>query len=73
MPKLRSSWIDVAAAIVGGIVLGSGLVRMVVSPGIAAAVWTVIGVLLLWWALSDRRRERRDGAGGEPDGSRTIE
>jgi len=57
----RSEWVDVAAAVVGGLMLGNGFVRLVTGLTVMAAVWTALGIILLWWALSDRSW-RRDTA-----------
>lgn len=70
---LTSPWIDVVAAVVGGLILGLGVGRMLESVTIAAMVLVAIGVILLWWALSDRRKWRRGNPESETDGSHTIE
>ena len=70
---LSSPWIDVVAAVVGGLLLGLGGGRLLggIDPG--GLVLTLIGVILLWWALSDRRKMRRGTPESEHDGSHTIE
>ncbi len=70
---LRSPWIAVAVAVLGGLSLGLGLGRMLSRPSVLAAVYTVLGVVLLWWAISDSRKARRDTPESEADGSHTIE
>lgn len=70
---LTSPWIDVVAAVVGGLILGLGVGRMLESVTIAAMVLVAIGVIMLWWALSDRRKWRRGNPESETDGSHTIE
>lgn len=73
MANLQSPWINVAAGVVGGLVLGIGLARMIVSPTVGAVAWTVIGVIILWWTLSDRRKSQRNTPESEADGKHTIE
>lgn len=70
---LTSPWIDVVAAVVGGLLLGLGVGRMLAAVTIAAMVLVALGVILLWWALSDRRKWRRGTPESETDGSHTIE
>lgn len=70
---LRSPWIAVAIAVLGGISLGLGLGGMWNRPTVLAGVYSVLGVILLWWAISDSRKARRDTPESEADGSHTIE
>ncbi len=70
---LTSPWIDVVAAVVGGLVLGLGVGRMLEAVTVGAMVLVGIGVVMLWWALSDRRKWRRGNPESETDGSHTIE
>ena len=58
----RNDWLDIVAAVIGGLMLGNGFVRLVTGFTIMAAVWTALGIVLLWWALSDRswRRDRAE-------------
>lgn len=70
---LTSPWIDVVGAVVGGLILGLGVGRMLESVTIAGMVLVAIGVIMLWWALSDRRKWRRGNPESETDGSHTIE
>ncbi len=73
MAILDSRWIDVVAAVVGGLVFGSGVGRLAMGFTVGAAVWTLIGLVLLWWAFADRRRARRQTQDDPPDRSRVIE
>ena len=74
MPSwLRSPWITVAVAIVGGIALGYGVGGLLARFDIFSLVWTVLGVILLWWAISDSRKGRPGTPESEADGSHTIE
>lgn len=70
---LRSPWISVAIAVLGGISLGLGLGRLWSRPGVVGGVYAVLGVILLWWAISDSRKARPDTPESEADGSHTIE
>lgn len=73
MLSLDSPWIDVIAAIVGGIALGYGIGRLAVGFTVASGVWTILGLILLWWALSDRRRTRRKPPRADAMRSHTVE
>lgn len=73
MSRLTSPWINVVAGIVGGLVLGIGIGRLAFTRSFGAAIWTILGMILLWWAFSDRRKFRRGTPESEVDGSHTIE
>lgn len=73
MAGLTSSWINVLAAFVGGAMLAIGLVRLAVDVSLFGALLAVAGVLLLWWAIGDRRRLQRGTPESEADGRHTIE
>lgn len=70
---LLSPWVNVVGAVAGGLALGYGLGTL--PGGITAwgALWTVLGFVLLWWTLMDRRKARRGTPESEADGSHTIE
>ena len=70
---LNNPLINVLAATIGGIMLGFGFGRLFHTPTVAAGVATLGGFLLLWWALFDRRKGKKDVAESERDGSHTIE
>ena len=70
---LTSPWINVLAAVAGGLLLGFGIGRFAHEPSVVAAVATVFGLILLWWAVSDRRKFRRGNPESETDGSHTVE
>jgi F0F1-type ATP synthase assembly protein I len=69
---LTSPWLNVIAAIMGGIMLGFGLGRFAHTPSVGPGVMIVVGVLVLWYAVSDRRKARRDTPESEEHGH-TIE
>lgn len=73
MRGLRSPWINVIASVIGGLVFGTGLGLLIFGFSLAAAAWTLIGVIILWWALSDRQKYTRGTPESEVDGSHTIE
>jgi hypothetical protein len=73
MPSLRSPWINTAAGVVGLAALLRGLYLVVTAPSLYGAVWTVIGFLVLGWAVFDRRKFSRGTPESEVDGGRTIE
>ena len=70
---LASPWVNIVAAIAGGMALGYGLGSLPGGITVVGVIWTVIGLLLLWWALVDRAREKRGTPESERDGSHTIE
>jgi hypothetical protein len=70
---LTSPWVNVVGAIVGGIMLGYGLGTLPRGITPVGALWVVLGLLLLWWTLVDRRKARRGTPESEADGSHTIE
>ncbi|HEY0019358.1 MAG TPA: hypothetical protein VGC13_23860 [Longimicrobium sp.] len=70
---LASPWVNIVGAIAGGMALGYGLGSLPGGITVVGIVWTVIGLLLLWWTLVDRARASRRGPGSERDGSHTIE
>jgi hypothetical protein len=73
MPSIRSPWINVVAATVGGVALGIGIGRLVFGITLGGTLWAVIGFLLVGWAVFDRRKFRRGTPESEVDGGRTIE
>lgn len=68
-----SPWVNVVAAIAGGGLLGYGLGTLPRGVTAAGLVWTVLGFILLWWTLVDRRKALRGTPESEADGSHTIE
>ena len=73
MPDLRSPWVNLLAALVGAVMLGIGLARMILAFSLLSLVWAVLGFLILGWAVLDRRRFRRGTPESEVDGGHTIE
>jgi hypothetical protein len=70
---LTSPWLNVIAAILGGIMLGYGIGRFAHHPSLVPGVTAVVGLLVLWYAVSDRRKARDDTPESEDHGGRTIE
>lgn len=70
---LSSPWVNIVGAIAGGMALGYGLGSLPGGVTVVGTVWTVIGLLLLWWTLVDRARTKRGAPESERDGSHTIE
>ena len=70
---LASPWVNVVGAIAGGLALGYGLGTLPGGVTTSGVLWTVVGLILLWWTLVDRRKQRRDTPESEADGSHTIE
>ena len=70
---LTSPWLNVLAAILGGIMLGFGIGRFAHHPSLVPGMTSVIGLLVLWYAVSDRRKAREDTPESEEHGTRTIE
>lgn len=74
MAKLPgSTWITVLAAVVGGVLLGLGVGRILGGRIAFGGISALFGVILLWWALADRRKVDPDAPESELDGSHTIE
>jgi hypothetical protein len=69
---LSSGWLNIVAAILGGIMLGFGIGRFAHTPSLTPGVMAVIGLLVLWYAVSDRRKSRPDTPESETHGH-TIE
>lgn len=67
------SWLPVIVAVLGGICLGLGVGRMAIGFTVAAAVWALAGVILLWWAIAAARKANPRTGESEADGSHTIE
>jgi hypothetical protein len=70
---LASPWVNIVGAVAGGMALGYGLGSLPGGVTPVGLVWTVIGLLLLWWTLVDRARASRRAPESERDGSHTIE
>lgn len=76
---LASRWINAVAALAGGILLGFGLGRFANDLrfgrgfSVPYAVLAVLGLILLWWAISERRKADSTDPESEMDGSHTIE
>lgn len=73
MADIRSPWVNVIAATVGGLALGLGVGKLYFELSLAGFVWAVLGFLLVGWAVFDRRKFRRGTPESEVDGGRTIE
>ena len=73
MPSLRSPWINTVAGLVGLAGLAWGLSLLVTAPSLNGVVWSVLGFLVLGWAIFDRRKFSRGTPESEVDGGRTIE
>jgi hypothetical protein len=73
MVAQRAPWINVLALIVGGVVLGVGVGRLILGAMLGGSVLAVLGFLIVGWAVLDRRRFRRGTPESEVDGGRTIE
>jgi hypothetical protein len=76
---LSSVWINAAAGLAGGLMLGFGLgrfaneLRFGRGINLPYAVVAVLGLLLLWWAISERRKADPRDPESEMDGSHTLE
>ena len=70
---LAAPWVNVVGAVAGGLALGYGLGTLPAGITAGGVLWTVVGLILLWWTLVDRRKARRGTPESEADGSHTIE
>ena len=73
MASIRSPWVNVVAATVGGVALGLGLGELYNGFSLFGVFWAVFGFLVVGWAVLDRRRFRRGTPESEVDGGHTIE
>jgi uncharacterized membrane protein (UPF0136 family) len=65
--------VNVIAAIVGGIMLGFGVARFVRTLAPGPGLVALLGLILMWYAVSDRRKARDDTPESETHGGHTIE
>ena len=73
MAALRTGpWLNIVAAILGGIMFGFGLGRFANHPSLPPGVLALVGVVVLWYAVSDRRKARPDTPESETHGH-TVE
>lgn len=70
---LMSPWVNVAAAVVGGLLMGFGLARMLGGFPVYGGIVALLGMILLWWTFIDRRKAEPGTPESEADGSHTIE
>lgn len=73
MTEAGFRWLHILLATLGGAALGYGLARLAGGGVLAGAVWTGLGVVLLWWAFAARRKRLPATPESEHDGSHTIE
>lgn len=73
MAPARAPWISVVVATLGGVALGLGVGRLFHRPTVGSALLAVIGIVLLWWAISEPRKARPGTPESETDGSHTVE
>jgi hypothetical protein len=66
------AWLNVVAAILGGIMLGFGIGRFAHRPAPVPGVMAIIGLVVLWYAVSDRRKAGPDNPESETHGH-TVE
>jgi hypothetical protein len=69
---LSNPWLNGVAALVGGLTFGFGLGRLVHRPAFEYGLVCVVGILVLWYAISDYRKARPDTPESEDHGH-TIE
>jgi F0F1-type ATP synthase assembly protein I len=70
---MRSRWIEVAAAVVGGALAGFGIGRVLGDSIVAGGTLVLIGFILLWWAFAEVRKADPAAPESEADGSHTVE
>lgn len=73
MAKPSGFWIDGLAAVVGGLVLGIGVTRMILEFTLLSSLLAVVGLIIVWWALTDARIFRRGHRESESKDTHTIE
>jgi hypothetical protein len=73
MRRLSSTpWLNGLAALIGGLMLGFGLGRFVHQPSVYFGTLALVGLLVLWYAVSDYRKARPDAPESETHGH-TVE
>ena len=74
MPDPRLRWLYVLIGTLGGVALGFGIGALAArGVSVQAILWTGLGVVLLWWSLSAKRKTTRGTPEDESDGTHTIE
>ena len=61
-------WLNGVAALIGGLMLGFGLGRFVHQPSVPFGALALVGLLVLWYAISDYRKARPDTPESETHG-----
>ena len=69
---MAGPWLNIVAAAVGGLTLGFGVSRFAHNPSLTPGIMAVIGLLVLWYAISDRRKARPGTPESERHGDHTI-
>jgi hypothetical protein len=69
---LSNPWLNGVAALLGGLMFGFGLGRFVHRPSLGYGAEIVVGLVVLWYAVADYRKSRRDTPESETHGH-TIE
>lgn len=74
MTGLRRSGLTPVLAVLGGVVLLLGI-GWLAAYGLMlrGTVFSLMGLILLWWAWSEQRKERPGTPESEADGSHTLE
>jgi hypothetical protein len=73
VPGFRPApWLNALAALIGGLMLGFGLGRFVHGPSVTYGVVALVGLLILWYAISDYRKQRPENPESETHGH-TVE
>jgi hypothetical protein len=57
-PRRFPAWVNGLAALLGGLMLGFGAGRFAHHPAPAYGVLAVLGLLVLWYAISDYRKAK---------------
>ena len=65
---LSTPWLNAVAALLGGLMLGFGLGRFVHQPSVQYGELALVGLLILWYAVSDYRKSRPDTPESETHG-----
>jgi F0F1-type ATP synthase assembly protein I len=73
LPHPVPAWVNVVAALLGGVMLGFGIGRFAHHPSFLPAVMAVLGLIVLWYAISDRRKSQPGTPESEMRGDHTIE
>jgi hypothetical protein len=73
MPERVSRALTLAVAVVGVVLIATGLSWLAAGITVPATAWTVLGVVLFWWAVAEHRKSMPGTPESEERGDHTVE